>query len=88
VALKRVKLINSPCLLERVKGIEPSTQISESTQKQSLPAQPQADYTQGRAQIPVAVSPDLATVVAAWAELSPPLKAAILAIVNSSEAIR
>jgi hypothetical protein len=71
--------------MERVKGIEPSSQNSESSQKQPLPTLPQADCTQGRAQIPDAASPDLAKVVAAWAELSSPLKAAILAIVNSSE---
>jgi len=74
--------------LERVKGIEPSPQNSESAHNQPLPTQAQAGYTQGRAQIPDAASPDLATVVAAWAKLSPPLKAAILAIVKSSEANR
>jgi hypothetical protein len=74
--------------MERVKGIEPSTQISESAQNQPLPGPPQVEYTQGRAQIPDAASPDLAKVVAAWAKLSAPLKAAILAIVNSSEVNR
>jgi len=71
-----------------VKAIEPSPQNSEPAQNKPLPTQAQADYTQGRAQIPDVSSPDLAQVVASWVKLSPPLKAAILAIVNSSEVNR
>jgi hypothetical protein len=74
--------------LERVKGIEPSVETSQAAHNQSLPTLVQADYTQGHAQIPDVSSPDLTQVVAAWVKLSPPLKAAILAIVNSSEANR
>ena len=74
--------------LERVKGIEPSPQNSEFAQNQALPQHAEADYTQGRAQIPDAASPDLAKVVAAWTNLPAALKAAILAIVNSSEVNR
>lgn len=75
-------------LLERVKGIEPSPQNSESEQNQALPTNAEVLCTQGRAQIPDAASPDLAKVVEAWAQLSRPLQAAILAIVNSSEGNR
>ena len=71
-----------------MKGIEPSPQNSESAHNQPLPTQAQAGYTQGRAQIPDAASPDLAKVVAAWTNLPAALKAAILAIVNSSEVNR
>lgn len=42
--------------------------------------------TQLGTQSQVAACPDLSRVVTAWAKLSVPLKAAILAIVNSSEA--
>jgi hypothetical protein len=74
--------------LERVKGIEPSPKNSESAKIQPLPPHAPANYTQGRAQIPDAASPDLAKVVAGWANLPAALKAAILAIVNSSEVNR
>jgi hypothetical protein len=43
-----------------------------------------ARCAQGRAQIPDAACPDPAKVVAVWSKLPAPLKAAILAIVNST----
>ena len=71
-----------------MKGIEPSSPNSESTQNQPLPTDAQADCTQIRAQILGELGPDLARVVAAWSKLPAALQAAILAIVNSSEVIR
>lgn len=71
-----------------MKGIEPSVETSQTAHNQSLSTLVQADYTQGHAQIPDVSGPELAQVVAAWVNLSPPLKAAILAIVNLSEANR
>jgi hypothetical protein len=71
--------------LERVKGIEPSTENSQAAPNQSVPTSAQDTYTQGRAQIPDSSCPDLAKVVAAWLSLSQPLKAAILAIVAASK---
>jgi hypothetical protein len=69
--------------MERVKGFEPSTPPSEATQPQAVAQSIDADYTQIRAQISGAVSPELPRVVAAWPSLGQPLKAAILAIVES-----
>jgi hypothetical protein len=71
--------------MERAKGFEPSTQNSESAQNQASPQPAQDDCTQIRAQILGELGPELARVVVAWHSLSQPLKAAILAIVNSSE---
>jgi hypothetical protein len=72
--------------LERAKGFEPSAQKSESTQNQVFPQPAQEGYTQIRAQILGELGPELARVVAAWSSLSQPLKAAILAIIDSSAA--
>lgn len=66
-------------------GIEPSHKNAESTQNQLRPTDARVGCTQIRAQIPGELGPGLATGVAAWAKLSPPLKAAIVAIVNSVE---
>ena len=71
--------------LERAKGFEPSAQNSELVDSQALPQSEKSDYTQIRAQILDSSSPDLAKVVAAWSKLSAPLKAAILAIIATSE---
>jgi hypothetical protein len=70
--------------LERVKGIEPSLLKSEHSQRQEHPSESQAGYTQIRAQILGELGPELARVVAAWSKLSPPLKTAILAIIQSA----
>lgn len=74
--------------MERVKGIEPSLENSQKAQNQPLSPHAPDGYTQGRAQIAGAACPELAQVVGAWANLPAPLKAGILAIVRSSEAIR
>jgi hypothetical protein len=71
--------------LERAKGFEPSAQNSELVDSQVPPQPDKSDYTQIRAQILDSSSPDLAKVVAAWSKLSAPLKAAILAIIATSE---
>jgi hypothetical protein len=69
--------------MERAKGFEPSTLDLESIANQKLPKTNNCDYTQIRAQIASANGPELAQIVASWPKLSAPLKAAILAIVNS-----
>jgi hypothetical protein len=74
--------------MERAKGFEPSAENSEVLPNQQSSETAKVGCTQIRAQIPDSASPDLAKVVAAWAKLSPPLKAAILAIVNSSQVNR
>jgi hypothetical protein len=72
------------CPLERVKGIEPSAEHSQTVERQSVIEHPDGAYTQIRAQIQGNGGRDLAQVVNAWPELPAALKAAILAIVNSS----
>ena len=67
-----------------MKGIEPSTQHSKVVEDQLGRKCAEGSNTQIRAQITDTVGRDLPQVVAAWSELSPPLKAAILAIVNSA----
>jgi hypothetical protein len=69
-----------------VKGIEPFSEVSQAPQDKSGADSGTSDHTQIRAQIPGALGRDLSEVVAAWADLPSPLKAAILAIVNSSTA--
>ncbi len=71
---------------KRVKGIEPFYQDSQVPQDQSISDSAASTHTQISAQIPGALGRDLSQVVAAWAELPSALKAAILAIVNSSTA--
>jgi hypothetical protein len=71
-------------IVERAKGFEPFAQNSEVAQNQASPQPAQNDCTQIRAQIPDLSCPELARVVAVWSKLPAPLKAAILAIVNSS----
>ena len=69
-------------------GFEPFSQHSQGSQDQSIPDAATGAHTQIHAQILGALGRDLAHIVAAWAELSSPLKAAILAIVHSSTAAR
>jgi len=71
--------------MERAKGFEPSAQKSELIDSQASSQTDKSDYTQICAQIPGELGTDLSRVVAAWSKLSAPLKAAILAIINSSE---
>jgi hypothetical protein len=71
--------------MERVKGIEPSSRNAEPVANQSLPQVGQDSATQIDARIRDASCPDLAYVVAAWPNLPPPLKAAILAIVATND---
>jgi len=71
--------------MERAKGFEPSTQNAETSQAQRTPEASQSDYAQIRAQISEPVDSELAKVVHAWSSLSQPLKAAILAIVGTTE---
>ena len=74
--------------MERAKGFEPSAQNSKGEQNQASQQPAQDDCTQIRAQILGELGPELEQVVAAWSLLSQPLKAAILAIVNSSDMAR
>ena len=70
--------------MERVKGIEAFTDNPQVAQIEHIPGDDARGYTQIRAQIEKPLEPDLAAVVAAWPSLSAPLKAGILAIVNSA----
>ena len=70
--------------LERAKGFEPSTALSQPAQRQAVPQFTSEGYTQIRAQISPGVCRDLPMVINAWAFLSRPLKAAILALVDSA----
>ena len=69
-------------------GFEPFSEESQASPDQSIPDAGSSAHTQIHAQILGALGRDLADVVAAWAELSSPLKAAIVAIVHSSTAVR
>jgi hypothetical protein len=71
--------------MERVKGIEPSTENLQAAQSQLVTTLANDTYTQGRAQISDSSCPDLARVVDSWPSLSQPLKAAILAIVGAAK---
>jgi hypothetical protein len=70
--------------MERVKGIEPSTQNSQLIESQHAAKDGEGAYTQIRAQIEDNGGRGLAQVVNAWAELPAALKAAILAIVTTA----
>jgi hypothetical protein len=78
--------IFASCLLsmERVKGIEPSSQSSQPVESQSNAEHPEPVYTQIGAQIQGNDRRDLSQVVNAWAGLPAALKAGILAIVNTA----
>ncbi len=71
--------------MERVKGIEACAQNPQTTENQHVPEDGERAYTQISAQILDSSCPDLARVVAAWPNLSAPLKAAILAIVATND---
>ena len=72
--------------LERAKGFEPSAQNPQPVSNQPAREVASQGCTQIRAQILGELGPELARVVAAWSSLSQPLKAAILAIIDSSAA--
>jgi hypothetical protein len=67
-------------------GFEPFAEHTEVAHNQSIRDSARAGHTQIRAQITDALGRDLSQVVAAWSKIPAPLKAAILAIVNSSTA--
>jgi hypothetical protein len=71
--------------MERAKGFEPLLENSESIDSKYLPQHGKPDYTQIHAHAAGASCPDLSKVVAAWPKLPAPLKAAVLALVNSME---
>jgi hypothetical protein len=70
--------------MERVKGIEPSSQTSQPIESQASAELTETAYTQIGAQIQGNDRRDLSQVVNAWAELPAALKAGILAIVNTA----
>ena len=70
--------------MERVKGIEASTVISQSSEIEPVKSSAETGYTQIRAQIEKPVDSDLEKVISAWPELSAPIKAAILALVGAA----
>ena len=67
-------------------GFEPFAEHTEVPHNQSILDSARTGNTQIRAQIADALGRDLSEVVAAWSKIPAPLKAAILAIVNSSTA--
>ena len=67
-----------------MKGIEAFTDNSQVAEHQQATQEGERGYTQIRAQIETQLEPDLGAVVAAWPSLSAPLKAAIVAIVNTA----
>jgi hypothetical protein len=70
--------------MERVKGIEPSSQSSQPVESQTSAEPSEPAYTQIGAQIQGNDRRDLSQVVNAWAGLPGALKAGILAIVNTA----
>jgi hypothetical protein len=66
-----------------VKGIEASTDISQSTENKCVTSGSKSAYTQIRAQIEKPLDSDLEKVISAWPDLSVPLKAAVLALVGT-----
>ncbi|MDQ6809584.1 MAG: hypothetical protein M3Z64_09215, partial [Verrucomicrobiota bacterium] len=67
-----------------MKGIEPSTEDSQAASDEQVPSVALGDHTQIRAQIADTLGHELSEVVAAWPQLSAPLRAAIRAIVQAS----
>jgi hypothetical protein len=67
-------------------GFEPFAENPQASQNHVVRDSPSSAHTQIRAQIIDALGRDLSQVVAAWPKIPSPLKAAILAIVNSSTA--
>jgi hypothetical protein len=74
--------------LERVKGIEHFTKNTELVDSTGDSQAGKSDYAQIRAHAAGANRPTLARVAAVWSKLPAPLKAAILAIVNSSAGVQ
>jgi hypothetical protein len=70
--------------MERAKGFEPSAQNSQIAYNQCSSQPSKSECTQIRAHNTGPACPELAKVVSAWSKLPAPLKAAILAIVQSS----
>ncbi len=66
--------------MERAKGFEPCTQYPQATQGQGDVKAQSGGYAQIRAQ-----DSDLTEVASSWANLSPALKTAILAIIRSAK---
>jgi hypothetical protein len=71
--------------MERVKGIEPSSQNPQPVEPQASAQTANPPYTQIRAQILSPPDPDLLLVVNSWPLLTQPLKAAILCIVAAAK---
>jgi len=70
-------------VLVETKGVEPSASLPQPFYNETPTKTTENVRTHRCAQIPDFASPDLAEVVAAWALLAEPLKAAILAIVRT-----
>lgn len=70
--------------MERVKGIEASTAILQSSEIEVVKSSAETRYTQIRAQIEKPVDSDLGGVISAWPELSAPIKVAILALIGAA----
>lgn len=70
--------------MERAKGFETSTVISQSTENKCVTCSCESAYTQIRTQIEKPVDSDLEKVNSAWPELSAPIKAAILALIGTA----
>jgi hypothetical protein len=70
-------------LMKRVKGIEASTDISQSAETKCVTCGCKSAYTQIRAQIEKPFDPELRRIIAAWPVLSAPLRAAVLALVDT-----
>lgn len=66
-------------------GFEPDVENTELVENQPHKQLEKTSHTQGHAHAVGAVCPGLAKVVAGWSKLPAPLKAAILAIINSVE---
>jgi hypothetical protein len=69
--------------VERVEGIEPSSENAKAVDSINVFQVANSDRTQIRARILGELGPDLTQVVAVWSKLPFALKAAILAIVGS-----
>lgn len=70
--------------MERAKGFEPLAALLQPAQRQAVPQVTPEGYTQIRAQISPEECRDLPRVINSWAFLSRPLKAAVLALVDSA----
>ncbi len=68
-------------------GFEPSNNSAEAPPHQVVAESPKDANTQIRAQMEDVWGCDLSRVVAAWSKISPPLRAAILAIVDAASPV-